>query len=114
MPDDHDIPISRGDLTFTAHMALRKAEHLWPKRRLPGDRDRLKFVADAVVAHIELCGIRCEECPHVRQESVRHLGIEEATGVTRIGLAHYNTEEEVDVTLAALEAALIRALAARL
>ncbi len=39
-------------------------------------------------------------------EVVRQLGIDEATGVVRIGLAHYNTEEEVDATLAALEAAL--------
>ena len=39
-------------------------------------------------------------------EVVRHLGIDEATGVVRIGLAHYNTEEEVDRTLAALEAVL--------
>ena len=39
-------------------------------------------------------------------EVVRHLGIDEATGVVRIGLAHYNTEEEVDATLGALEAAL--------
>ena len=59
MPEDPNIPISRDDLTFTVHMALRKAEHLWPKRRLPGDHDRLKLVADAVVAHMELCGIRC-------------------------------------------------------
>ena len=59
MPQDHDIPISRDDLTFTVHMALRKAEHLRPKRRRPGDHDRLTLVADAVVDHIELCGIRC-------------------------------------------------------
>ena len=39
-------------------------------------------------------------------EVVRHLGIDEATGVVRIGLAHYNTEEEVDATLVALEQAL--------
>ena len=39
-------------------------------------------------------------------EVVRHLGIDEETGVVRIGLAHYNTEEEVDRTLAALEGAL--------
>ena len=39
-------------------------------------------------------------------EAVRHLGIDEATGVVRIGLAHYNTGEEVDATLAALEGAL--------
>ena len=40
-------------------MALCKAEPLWPKRRKPGDHDRLKIVADAVVDHIGLCGIRC-------------------------------------------------------
>ena len=39
-------------------------------------------------------------------EVVRHLGIDEKTGVVRIGLAHYNTEEEVDGTLGALEEAL--------
>ena len=39
-------------------------------------------------------------------EVVRQLGIDEATGVVRIGLAHYNTEEEVDRTLVALEEAL--------
>ena len=59
MPNDHKIPISRDDLTFTVHMALRKAERLWPKRRKPGDHDRLHPVADAVAAHIGLCGIRC-------------------------------------------------------
>ena len=59
MTDDPDISVSRDDLTFTVHMALRKAERLWPKRRLPGDHDRLKSVAEAVVDHIELCGMRC-------------------------------------------------------
>lgn len=62
MPEDHDIPISRDHLAFTVHMALSKAEHLWPKRRRPGDHDRLKLVADAVVDHIELCGMRCVRC----------------------------------------------------
>ena len=39
-------------------------------------------------------------------EVVRQLGIDEATGVVRIGIAHYNTEEEVDRTLTALAGAL--------
>ena len=39
-------------------------------------------------------------------EVVRQLGIDDATGVVRIGIAHYNTEEEVDRTLTALEGAL--------
>ena len=59
MPDNRDIPFSRGDLLFTVEMALRKAEHLWPRRRRPGDHNRLKPVADAVVDHIELCDMRC-------------------------------------------------------
>jgi cysteine desulfurase family protein (TIGR01976 family) len=39
-------------------------------------------------------------------EVVRHLGIDESSGVLRIGLAHYNTEQEVLSTLDALEDAL--------
>jgi len=39
-------------------------------------------------------------------EIVRHLGIDETHGVLRIGLAHYNTPEEVDQTLSALEEVL--------
>ena len=59
MDENYTRPITREDLLFTVEMALRKAERLWPKKRLPGDHDRLKPVAAAVVAHMELCGMRC-------------------------------------------------------
>lgn len=36
-------------------------------------------------------------------EVVRHLGVDEAAGVVRIGIAHYNTADEVDRTLAAVQ-----------
>ena len=39
-------------------------------------------------------------------EVVKHLSIDEESGVLRIGLAHYNTEDEVERTLAALRKAL--------
>jgi len=39
-------------------------------------------------------------------EVVRHLGIDENRGVLRIGLAHYNTGEEVDRALASLDKVL--------
>ena len=39
-------------------------------------------------------------------EVVRHLGIDETQGVLRIGLVHYNTDEDVDKVLACLERAL--------
>ena len=39
-------------------MALRKNQRLWPKRRWPGDHDRFKALASAIVDHLELCGTR--------------------------------------------------------
>jgi len=39
-------------------------------------------------------------------EVVRHLGIDERTGVLRVGAAHYNTAEEIDRTLEAIAAAV--------
>lgn len=59
MDGKHDRPVSERDLTFTIEMALRKAQRLWPRKRVPGDHDRLRPVAEAVVAHLKLCGMRC-------------------------------------------------------
>ena len=59
MDDNHNRPISRRDLLFTIEMALRKAERFWPKKRLPGDHDRLRPVAEKVIEHMELCGMKC-------------------------------------------------------
>ena len=58
MDEKHDRPVSRDDLLFTVEMALRKASRLWPKKRVPGDHDRLRPVAREVVDHFELCGLR--------------------------------------------------------
>ena len=59
MDENYDIPVSRGDLLFTVEMALREAEAYWPKKRRPGDHDRLKPMARAVVEHLERCRMRC-------------------------------------------------------
>ena len=58
MDKDYDRPVSRKDLLFTVERALCKASKLWPKKRVPGDHDRLGPVAEPVVAHFDLCGIR--------------------------------------------------------
>ena len=58
MDENHNRPITRDDLLFTVEMALRKAERFWPKKRLPGDHDRLKPVARKVIEHLDLCGMR--------------------------------------------------------
>lgn len=39
-------------------------------------------------------------------EVVRHLGVDENAGVVRIGMAHYNTMDEVDQTLSAVRRSL--------
>ncbi|MBV8425363.1 MAG: cysteine desulfurase-like protein, partial [Candidatus Eremiobacteraeota bacterium] len=39
-------------------------------------------------------------------ETVRRLGIDEEEGVVRIGAAHYNTIDEIDAALEALEGVL--------
>ena len=63
MDDNCDRPVSRGDLLFTVEMALGKAERFWPKKRAPGDHDRLKPVAERIVEHMELCGMKCFRRP---------------------------------------------------
>ena len=69
MAEKHDRPVSRDDLLFTVEMALRKASRLWPKKRAPGDHDRLRPVATAVVEHMELCGLRVFRRPRGRGHS---------------------------------------------
>ena len=54
-------------------MALRKAERLWPKKRGPGDYDRLAPVAREVVEHMELCGMRAFGKPLERGHSTPDL-----------------------------------------
>ena len=58
MSEREDRPVSRDETLFTIEMALFKARGLWPKRREPGDHDRLKPMALAICDHIELCGMR--------------------------------------------------------
>ena len=69
MDEEHDRPVARDDLLFTVEMALRKAERFWPKKRVPGDHDRLRPVAERVVAHMELCGLRIFPRPRGRGHS---------------------------------------------
>ena len=63
MERKYTCPVSRGDLLFTVEMALRKAERFWPKKRVPGDHDRLGPVAQKIVEHLDLCGMKCFRRP---------------------------------------------------
>ena len=77
------------------------------RERVPTVSTTHERVSPPLVAERLACDGICVWSGHnYALEVVRHLGIDEATGVVRIGLAHYNTEEEVDRTLAALEEAM--------
>ena len=78
MDDEYDRPVERGDLLFTVEMALREAERFWPKKRVPGDHDRLKPAARAVVRHLEVSGMRC-----FRRAPVRPHGTPDRYGALR-------------------------------
>ena len=57
--DDKDRCIPREDLVFDVEQGLRKARKLWPRERVPGEVDRFRPLAAAIVEHLELCGVRC-------------------------------------------------------
>lgn len=57
MSEDCEGPVPGNDLLFNVEMALRKASALWPRKHVPGDHDRYRPLAKAVVEHLELCGM---------------------------------------------------------
>ncbi len=57
--DDDLRPVPRREFLFDVEQALRTAAKLWPRKRVPGDHDRLRPVAQRIVEQLELCGIRC-------------------------------------------------------
>ena len=70
-----DRPVSRDETLFTIEMALFKARGLWPRRREPGDHDRLKPMARAICDHIELCGMRLVgKVPRLGSSTTHFLG----------------------------------------
>lgn len=66
MHGEDSRPVPRDKVLFDIEMALRKGEKLWPKHYRPGDHacpghrsgDRFKPLAGAILAHLELCGLR--------------------------------------------------------
>ncbi|MYF88877.1 MAG: hypothetical protein F4186_05680, partial [Boseongicola sp. SB0676_bin_33] len=66
MSEGHASQVLREELVFTVEMALAKASGLWPGKRQPGDHDRLKAIAAAVVEHLEMCRMRRSRLPPIR------------------------------------------------
>lgn len=55
--------LSRDELRFHVEQALRKGRKLWPRKRVPGDVDRYRPLAEEIAAHLALCGVRCVQGP---------------------------------------------------
>ena len=76
-------PAPRDTVLFDIEMALRKGEKLWPKRYRPGDHDRLKPMATAILEHLELCGLRFFRKPPRRWHSTSDLQTGAPAGAKR-------------------------------
>ena len=78
-----------------------------PKKRVP----TVSFThdsrsSDAIAAALAARGICIWSGNNYALETVRSLGLDEDDGVLRIGIAHYNTPEELDLTLSAIKETL--------
>ena len=58
MPPDDSQPTPRDTVLLDIEMALGKGQGLWPKRYRPGDDERFRPMAEAILAYLELCGLR--------------------------------------------------------
>ena len=70
--DDDLRPVPKHELRFDIEHALRKARSLWPRKHVHGDHNALRPVADAVVQHLALCGIRCFRKPPLPGHGTPH------------------------------------------
>ena len=56
--DDDLRPVPKHELRFDIEQALGNARSLWPRRHIHGQHNPLGPMANAVVEHLALCGIR--------------------------------------------------------
>jgi cysteine desulfurase family protein (TIGR01976 family) len=80
----------------------RMLSHRVPTVSFTHTRQRSSMLAKALAAK----GINVWSGHNYALEVIRYLGLDENEGVLRIGLAHYNTVEEVDAIIASLKALL--------
>ena len=58
MHSQDNRPAPYDEVFFDIEMGLRMEETLWPKRYRPGDHNRLRPMARAILEHLEVCGLR--------------------------------------------------------
>ena len=55
--DREPKPVPREAILFDIEYALGRNRRLWPRKRAPGDFGAHRSIAEAVLSHLELCGI---------------------------------------------------------
>ena len=84
MNEQYGRAVSWENLLLTVELAPREVSQLWPEKRVPGDRDRLKPVTNTVLDHIELLGMRCFGRPPGCGPMVAHPASPPAEEVERL------------------------------
>ncbi len=74
MHKEDSLPALPDEVLFDIEMALGKEEKLWPKRYRPGDHDRLKPMARAILEHLEHCGLQFFRKPPAPRHSTPDFG----------------------------------------
>lgn len=93
----------RNDLRIVGHRGSDKALRVPTISFKLDGRD-----AAAVVAAVDAAGIGMRHGDFHSRRLVEHLGLDDRGGVCRVSMVHYNTLEEVDRLVLALDAALAR------
>ena len=58
-----DRPLARDELVFDVEQALRKGKKLWPRKLPSGHSGSFRPLAEKIVEHLELCGMRWSRRP---------------------------------------------------
>lgn len=105
---DYEIPLTRQLIDGLGTMKGIKIHGITNPNALEKRVPTISFTAEGHNPHdistaLGAQGIQVWDGHNYAVEPVNYLGLMEAGGVVRIGLAHYNTAEEVDQTLRAID-----------
>jgi len=105
---DYEIPLTRQLIDGLGAMKGVKIHGITNPNALEKRVPTISFTAEGhrpvdIAATLGAQGIQVWDGHNYAVEPVNYLGLMESGGVVRIGLAHYNTAEEVEQTLAAID-----------
>jgi len=108
---DYEIPLTRSLIEGLVALPGVKVHGITNPNAISSRVPTVSFTAEghhpkAISEALAEYGIQVWDGHNYAVEPVNHLGLMEGGGIVRVGLAHYNTQEEVDMTVAAVAAHL--------